>query len=184
LLLQVAGRSEPVLYRPLDELFFWAIIAGQSEKSSHREIGDFSPVEEATRLIRKHLTLYRIIFKTMSRSRLVYSTESGRICPECQKPTSECTCKKKPAKALPEDRQDSIIRIRREVKGRKGKTVTVVFGFQSGQADLKGLAKQLKQQCGAGGSVKDEVITIQGDHREKLVKLLREQGYKVKLAGG
>ncbi|UCH19967.1 MAG: translation initiation factor Sui1 [Deltaproteobacteria bacterium] len=120
----------------------------------------------------------------MSRSRLVYSTESGRICPECQKPTSECTCKRKPSIAQPEDRKDGIIRIRREVKGRKGKTVTVIFGFQPDQTDLKALAKQLKQQCGTGGSVKDNMIIIQGDHRGTLLKLLKEQGYKVKLAGG
>jgi translation initiation factor 1 len=120
----------------------------------------------------------------MTNSRLVYSTESGRICPECQKPTSECTCKNKKPKAQPMDRQDGIIRIRREVKGRKGKTVTVVFGFHPGQTDLKALAKQLKQMCGTGGSVKNGVITVQGDHREKLLKLLKEQGYEVKLAGG
>ena len=120
----------------------------------------------------------------MSNSRLVYSTESGRICPECQKPAPECTCKKKPSKAQPVFRQDGIVRIRREVKGRKGKTVTVIFGFQPGQTDLNALAKQLKQQCGAGGSVKDGVITIQGDHRVTVLKLLEAQGHKVKLAGG
>jgi translation initiation factor 1 len=70
------------------------------------------------------------------------------------------------------------------VKGRRGKTVTVIHGFQPGQTDLKALAKQLKQQCGTGGSVKDGMLIIQGDHREKLLKLLEEQGYEVKLAGG
>ena len=120
----------------------------------------------------------------MSNSRLVYSTESGRICPECQKPQSECTCQKKKSKAQPIDRQDGIIRIRREVKDRKGKTTTVIYGFQLVQTDLKALAKHLKQVCGTGGSVKDGVIIIQGDHREKLLILLEEQGYKVKLAGG
>ena len=120
----------------------------------------------------------------MSNSRLVYSTESGRICPECQNPAPECTCKKKPSKAQPVFRQDGIVRIRREVKGRKGKTVTVIFGFQPSQTDLNALAKQLKQQFGAGGSVKDGVITIQGDHRVTVLKLLEAQGHKVKLAGG
>jgi translation initiation factor 1 len=120
----------------------------------------------------------------MTNSRLVYSTESGRICPECQKPAPECTCKKKPSKAQPEGRRDGIIRIRREVKGRKGKTVTVIFGFQPNQTDLKALAKQLKQLCGTGGSVKDGVIIIQGDHRVTVLKLLKKQGYEVKLAGG
>ena len=110
----------------------------------------------------------------MTDSRLVYSTESGQICPECQKPVSKCTCKKKKPKP----------RIRREVKGRKGKTVTVIYGFQFDQSNLKALAKQLKQQCGTGGSVKDDMIIIQGDHRETLMKLLKAQGHNVKLSGG
>ncbi len=82
------------------------------------------------------------------------------------------------------DRQDGIIRIRREVKGRKGKTVTMIYNFQPNQTDLKALGKQLKQQCGTGGSVKDGVIILQGDHKEKLLKLLVAQGYEVKIAGG
>ena len=120
----------------------------------------------------------------MTNSRLVYSTEFGQICPECQKPVSECLCKKKKPKTRLETKQDGIIRIRREVKGRKGKTVSVIYGFQFDQVDLKTLAKQLKQQCGTGGSVKDDMIIIQGDHREKLMKLLKSQGHKVKLSGG
>ena len=79
---------------------------------------------------------------------------------------------------------DGIIRIRREVKGRKGKTVSVIYGFQLDQVDLKTLAKQLKQQCGTGGSVKDEMIIIHGDHREKLMELLKAQGHNAKLSGG
>jgi translation initiation factor 1 len=117
-------------------------------------------------------------------SRLVYSTEFGQVCPECQKPVSECICRQKKLKAKLQREQDGVIRIRREVKGRKGKTVTVIYGFQYGQNDLQTLAKQLKQQCGAGGSVKDDMIIVQGDHREKLMKLLKAQGHKVKLSGG
>jgi translation initiation factor 1 len=120
----------------------------------------------------------------VTNSRLVYSTEFGQVCPECQKSVSECTCKKKKPKTSLQTKQDGIIRIRREVKGRKGKTVTVIYGFQSDQISLKALAKQLKQQCGTGGSVKDDMIIIQGDHREKLMKLLKAQGHKVKLSGG
>jgi translation initiation factor 1 len=117
-------------------------------------------------------------------SRLVYSTEAGQICPECQKPVSGCTCKKKEPKASLQTKQDAIIRIKREVKGRKGKTTTVIYGFQFDRGNLKTLAKQLKQQCGTGGSVKDDMIIIQGDHRDKLMKLLKAQGHKVKLSGG
>ena len=120
----------------------------------------------------------------MTDSRLVYSTESGQICPECQKPVSKCTCKKKKPKPRLQTKQDGIIRIRREVKGRKGKTVTAIYGFQFDQSNLKALAKQLKQQCGTGGSVKDDMIIIQGDHRETLMKLLKAQGHNVKLSGG
>ena len=69
-------------------------------------------------------------------------------------------------------------------QGRKGKTVSVIYGFQLNQVDLKTLPKQLKQQCGTGGSVKDDMIIIQGDHRETLMKLLKAQGHTVKLSGG
>ncbi len=120
----------------------------------------------------------------MTNSRLVYTTEFGQVCPKCQKPVSKCACKKKKPKVQLENEQNGIIRIRREVKGRKGKTVTVIYGFTFDQGDLKTLAKQLKQQCGTGGSVKDDMIIIQGDHREKLMKLLNDQGHKVKLSGG
>jgi translation initiation factor 1 len=114
----------------------------------------------------------------------LYSTEFGQICPECQKPVSECLCKKKKPKTRLKTKQDGIIRIRREVKGRKGKTVSVIYGFQFDQGDLKTLAKKLKQQCGTGGSVKDDMIIIQGDHRKKLMELLKAQGHNVKLSGG
>ena len=120
----------------------------------------------------------------MTNSRLVYSTEFGQICPECQKPVSECICKKIKPEAKLETKQDGVIRIRREVKGRKGKTVTVIYGFQFDQSNLKTLAKQLKQLCGTGGSVKDDIIIIQADHRDNLTKLLKTQGHKIKLSGG
>lgn len=120
----------------------------------------------------------------MTNSRLVYSTEFGQICPECQEPISVCICKKKKPKTPLKTKQDGIIRIRREVKGRKGTTVSVIYGFQFDKVYLNALAKQLKRRCGTGGSVKDDMIIIQGDHREKLMKLLKAQGYKVKLSGG
>ena len=120
----------------------------------------------------------------MDNSRLVYSTESGKTCPSCQKPVSECTCKKKKSRSQPDIKIDGIIRIQREVKGRKGKTVTTVSGFQVNADELKNLATQLKRRCGTGGSVKDGVIIIQGDHKETLLSELKKQGYKVKLAGG
>jgi len=79
---------------------------------------------------------------------------------------------------------DGIVRIRREVKGRKGKTVTTVSGVASDEPDIQSLASDLKRHLSTGGSVKDGIIVIQGDHRDKLVRLLEDRGYRVKLAGG
>ena len=121
----------------------------------------------------------------MGNNRLVYSTESGRICPSCGRPTKKCTCKKKKvAKKQPFYPNDGIVRIRREVKGRKGKTVTTVFGVPLADRDLKQFAKILKRKCGTGGTVNNGVILIQGDHRETLLNEIKQQGYTVKLGGG
>ena len=121
----------------------------------------------------------------MDNNRLVYSTESGRICPSCRHPTTKCTCKKKKTvKKQSIYPNDGIVRIRREVKGRKGKTVTAVFGISLDDKELKQFAKTLKRFCGSGGTVKDGIIIIQGDHRETLLNEIKKQGYTVKLAGG
>ena len=121
----------------------------------------------------------------MNNSRLVYSTESGRLCPSCGNPATKCTCKKKKGKKKQQEYQnDGIIRIRREVKGRKGKTVTTIFGIPLDDKELKQFAKTLKRCCGAGGSVKDGVVIIQGDHKEVLFQEIKKQGYTVKIAGG
>lgn len=120
----------------------------------------------------------------MNNSRLVYSTESGKICPSCQKPVSECACQKKKTRSQANRRLDGIIRVQREATGRRGKTVTIVSGFQLNPGEIKNLATQLKRCCGTGGSVKDGVIIIQGDHRGKLVTELSNRGFKAKIAGG
>jgi len=124
----------------------------------------------------------------MNNSRLVYSTDTGRICPKCGKPSAKCTCKKKkPAKAIkPRSGYpgDGIIRIRREVKGRKGKTATVIIGIPLDDNDLKQFAKELKQRCGTGGSIKDGAIIIQGDHRNTILDEIKKKGYNAKIAGG
>ena len=120
----------------------------------------------------------------MDNSRLVYSTESGKICPSCQKPVSECTCKKEKPRFQTNIKYDGIIRVQREVKGRKGKTVTTVSAFQLADDELKNLATQLKRRCGTGGSVKDGIIIIQGDHRDTLITELKIQGFKAKISGG
>jgi len=76
------------------------------------------------------------------------------------------------------------VRIRRETKGRKGKGVSLVSGLDLDEAALKTLAKQLKQKCSTGGTIKDGVIEIQGDHRDILKIELEKIGHTVKLAGG
>ncbi len=120
----------------------------------------------------------------MNNSRLVYSTERGRICPYCGKSAHKGKCNRRKKTSSPKGAGDGILRIRREVKGRKGKGVTTIDGFDLDSSDLKELAARLKRLCGSGGSVKDGVVIIQGDHRTSLADELTRQGYKVKLAGG
>jgi translation initiation factor 1 len=91
---------------------------------------------------------------------------------------------KKKSRSQTSIKYDGIIRIQREVKGRKGKTVTTVSAFQLADDELKNLAAQLKRSCGTGGSVKEGVIIIQGDHRDTLVTELKNRGFKAKIAGG
>jgi translation initiation factor 1 len=69
-------------------------------------------------------------------------------------------------------------------KGRGGKTVTVISGFQEKPETLADLAKQLKAQCGTGGTVKENEIEIQGEHKQKLAEILKKLGYKAKISGG
>ncbi len=120
----------------------------------------------------------------MNNSRLVYSTDKGRICPHCGKSTRQCGCGRRSKTATPSGAGDGILRIRREVKGRKGKGVTTITGFDLEPGDLKEVAARLKRLCGSGGSVKAGVVIVQGDHRELLAAELKRQGYQVKLAGG
>ena len=112
-------------------------------------------------------------------SRPVYSSEAGRLCPGCGKPPAACACRK-PGAPL----GDGQVRVRRETGGRGGKTVTTVRGLPLAEAELQQLGKQLKAACGSGGTVKDGVIEVQGDHCDRLVELLKAQGRVVKRAGG
>ena len=86
------------------------------------------------------------------------------------------------AKSLPPQQQ--TVYLHRESSGRAGKAVTLVKTWILSEDDLKALAKKLKQKCGTGGTVKDGVIEIQGEHREKIADVLQKLGYKVKIAGG
>ena len=110
---------------------------------------------------------------------LVYSTDGGTMCPACRRPVGECVCKQ--AAAAPGG--DGIVRVSRETAGRGGKAVTVVRGLGLEAAALTLLVKQLKSVCGAGGTVKDGVIEVQGDHCERVIEALKKQGHTVKRAG-
>ena len=113
-------------------------------------------------------------------SRLVYSTELGKMCPECGKPSGHCACKPAARKSS----GDGIVRVMRETKGRQGKCVTVITGLPLPAPELKALGRQLKQACGSGGTVKDGAIEIQGDHRDRLLEELAKRGFNAKRAGG
>ncbi|WP_302796088.1 stress response translation initiation inhibitor YciH [Hafnia paralvei] len=103
-------------------------------------------------------------------SRLVYSTDTGRIDEE-----------KVP---VVRPKGDGIVRIQRQTSGRKGKGVCLITGLDIDDAELQKLAAELKKKCGRGGAVKEGVIEIQGDKRDLLKQLLEAKGHKVKLAGG
>lgn len=107
----------------------------------------------------------------MNNSRLVYSTDSGRI-----------NESKQPTQAAPTG--DGVVRIWRVTKGKKGKGVSSIEGLALPKEELKQLCSELKKQCGCGGAVKDHNIEIQGDVRDKLKQILESKGMKVKLAGG
>ncbi|QHI70748.1 translation initiation factor [Tichowtungia aerotolerans] len=92
--------------------------------------------------------------------------------------------KKKKQKQPPKQKNDGAVRVGRETKGRKGAGVTVITGIPSHPEGLKQIAKELKQKCGTGGTVKGNVIEIQGDQRDLLVQELSSRGYTVKRAGG
>lgn len=114
-------------------------------------------------------------------ARLVFSTDSGRLCAECELPVGSCVCRRTVQAQFP---SDGFVRVRRETQGRGGKTVTVVLGLAGPPSKLAALARELKRACGAGGSIRTESIEVQGDHRGLVAELLRARGYKVKLAGG
>ena len=118
--------------------------------------------------------------------RLVYSTDGGRIgtCPTCGKPYKQCHCDDLVSTQASTKKSDGIVRIMRESKHRGGKTVTVITGIPAGDDAIAALAQQLKKLCGSGGTVKDGMIEIQGDHRDKVQAKLTELGYRVKRAGG
>jgi len=111
--------------------------------------------------------------------RLVYSTDGGRLCPQCHRPVADCVC----GRDRPAQTGDGIVRLQRETKGRGGKAVTVVTGVPLAAPELKALTKELKQKCGVGGALKGDNIEIQGDQRDTIKTELERRGFTVKIAG-
>ena len=117
--------------------------------------------------------------KPRSEGGLVYSTDGGRMCPACRQPLAACACKAKTASA-----GDGVVRVSRQTQGRGGKSVTLVKGLALDPLALAALGKQLRTACGSGGTVKDGVIEVQGDHCERIMQELVKHGHQPKRAGG
>jgi translation initiation factor 1 len=110
--------------------------------------------------------------------RTVYASQHGRVCPTCGRPAKQCICRASP-RAAP---GDGTVRVRREL--RRGKPVTTISGLPLASDALRELAAELKRRCGAGGSAKEGVIEIQGDHREVVLRELAARGHRAVRAGG
>lgn len=113
--------------------------------------------------------------------RIVYSTGLGSICPDCGNPVHICWCGKKETS---DPKCDGVIRVRRESKGRAGKTMTTISGVPLDMPGLKELSSKIKRRLGTGGAVKDGVIDIQGDRVEAVISELAREGFKANRTGG
>lgn len=114
-------------------------------------------------------------------TRLVYSTDGGRMCPQCRQAQAHCRCAQQ-AGAQP--RGDGRVRVSRERAGRGGKVVTVVRGLALNDAQIADVAKQLRSACGSGGTAKDGVVEVQGDHVERVLAWLQKAGHAALRSGG
>lgn len=114
-------------------------------------------------------------FEDWKKSQLVFS--SG---PDAQEPTAPKPSEIQEARAPEKQR----VRVALDRKGRKGKSVTVITGLEGSEAKLDKLLKEFKNKCGSGGALKSEQLELQGDHRERVLQLLQERGYRPKLTGG
>lgn len=117
---------------------------------------------------------------TIKNTRLVYSTD-----PDVEvEPRKERARRQRKTRSRPAVPQDGVIRIFLERKGRRGKSVTVLRGLPGDGTEQKALLKRLKSALGTGGALKDGVIEIQGDHRDRILAMLSQMGYQAKKAGG
>ena len=113
---------------------------------------------------------------------IVYRSDLGRSCPGCRRPLAQCACKDTRGKSVRPGA--GAVRVARATQGRGGKVVSVITGVPLGDAELNALAAELKKRCGSGGTVRDGVIEIQGEHRDTLVAELARRGYAARRAGG
>ena len=113
-------------------------------------------------------------------SRIVYSTGVGSLCPNCRRPVRECVC----PKGAPGTAKPATVRVGRETQGRAGKGVTTITGLPLSLTEIEALATKLKKRCGSGGTVREGVIEIQGDHRDVIVAELIKMGWPAKRSGG
>ena len=116
----------------------------------------------------------------MTNSKLVYSTDRGRVCPTCRWPIDNCQCSSRLARANEAIPDRVVAKLRMEKKGRGGKTVTVVYGLPNNAEFLKTLCGELKRACGCGGATTDEGVELQGDLRDRVRAQLERKGYIVK----
>jgi translation initiation factor 1 len=96
----------------------------------------------------------------------------------------QCVCRANPRGEAGRASGDGVVRVKREVAGRRGKPVTTIHGVPGGDDALREIAGELKRRCGTGGTAKDGVIEIQGDHRDAVIEVLQAKGFTVKRAGG
>lgn len=118
----------------------------------------------------------------MSNTRLVFSTDGDNQCKKCQRTLKKCQCL--PIIKLEKKSTNITIKVQYERKGRKGNGVCVIKNLALPMDELKTLTKELKKRCGSGGSIKNQQIEIQGDHRNDIKIFLESEQYKVKIAGG
>ena len=117
-------------------------------------------------------------------SKLVYSTDGGRVRETLSPHNRRVTAPPPPTERPGSPPDDGLVRVQRDKRGRGGKTATTITGLPGGEAELDALLKTLKQYCGAGGTREGRVLVIQGDQRERLLQKLAALGHKPRLAGG
>jgi translation initiation factor 1 len=113
---------------------------------------------------------------------IVYRSDVGRVCPGCRRPIGQCACKDTRGRAVRP--AGGVVRVARVTQGRAGKAVSVITGLPLAEDELAALARELKQRCGSGGTVREGAIEIQGEHRDTLVAELLRRGFPARRAGG